>query len=54
MSGPARDPGTGVPDQRVLRYRDEMDSQYLRLRPVDATRIPDAELQDLVRAALLG
>jgi len=124
MSGPAEDPGTGVMDQRVLRYRDEMDSQYrpvfdrlhqlivaacpdaevalsygmptyrmgrrrlsigvwqhglslyvsprrdggftarhpelaagkgtIRLRPVDATRIPDAELQDLVRAALLG
>jgi Domain of unknown function (DU1801) len=26
----------------------------IKLRPADAARIPDAELQDLVRAALLG
>lgn len=26
----------------------------IRLRPADAARIPDTELQDLIRAALLG
>jgi uncharacterized protein YdhG (YjbR/CyaY superfamily) len=124
MSGPAPTPGIGAMDEGVIRYRDEMDSEYrpvfdrvhrlivavcpdvevvlsygmptyrigrgqlnvgvwkhglslyaspkrdggfsarhpelasgkgtIRLKPADAARIPDAEFQDLIRAALLG
>ena len=124
MGGQARTLGTGVTDEAVRRYRDEMDSEYqpvfdrlhrlivamcpdaevvlsygmptyrigrrrlnigawkhglslyvspnrdggfsarhpelasgkgtIRLRPAQAARIPDAEFQDLIRAALLG
>jgi len=124
MSGQARTPDTGIMDEAVRRYREEMDSDYqpvfdrlhrlivatcpdaevvlsygmptyrigrrrlnigvwkhglslyvspnrdggfsarhpelasgkgtIKLRPADAARIPDAEFQDLIRAALLA
>ena len=124
MSGQARTPDTGVKDEAVRRYREEMDSDYqpvfdrlhrlivatcpdaevvlsygmptyrigrrrlnigvwkhglslyvspnrdggfsarhpelasgkgtIKLRPADAAHIPDAEFQDLIRAALLA
>jgi Domain of unknown function (DU1801) len=48
MSGPARDAGTGVTDQGVRRYRDEMDSQYRpvfdRLHQLIMAACPDAEV----------
>ena len=50
MSGQARtpDPGAGIMDEAVRRYRDEMDSQYRpvfdRLHRLIAATCPDAEV----------
>ena len=46
MSGQARTPGTGVMNEAVLRYRDEMDSEYRpvfdRLHRLIVAMCPDA------------